>query len=156
MGPLVTMHALSSARIEELLSLIDSGKSAREIHSITAIGLTTITRYWSEHRPSVPKPSGGRPKKLTDANMRHATRLIRSGKAENAVQITRSLCTITNQSLSPQTTRNYLKQCGWKAVVKKKHPLLSARHRRARMDLTTAHRDWTLEDWTIHTGKNTT
>jgi hypothetical protein len=98
------MHCLSSANIDKLLSLIDSSKSAHEIHSITAIGLTTITRYWSEYRPHVPKSSGGHPKKLTDANLRHTTRLIHSGKADNAVEITRSLCTITNQSISPQTT----------------------------------------------------
>src|SRR5258706_10725194 len=87
------MHHLSSTQIENLLSLIDSGKSAHEIHSITAIGLTTITCYWSEHHPNVPKPSGGCPKKLTDANLCHATCLICSGKAENenAVQITQSL-----------------------------------------------------------------
>src|SRR5258708_19873898 len=104
------MHHLSSTQIENLLSLIDSGKSAHEIHSITAIGLTTITHYWSEHHPNVPKPSVGHPKKLTDANLHHATHLIHSAQAENPFQIPQSLCTITNQSLSPQTTRNYLKQ----------------------------------------------
>ena len=114
------MHRLTSVRIEEILSLIDSDKSAHEICSITGIGLTTVTRYWSEHCPQVPKPSGGHPKKLTDANLRHATRLICSGEADNAVQVTQSLRAITNQSLSPQTTCNYLKQSGWKAVVKKK------------------------------------
>src|SRR5258708_36535595 len=122
------MHHLSSTQIENLLSLIDSGKSAHEIHSITAIGLTTITCYWPEHCPNVPKPSGGCPKKLTDANLCHATCLIHSGKAENAVQITRSLCTITNQSLSPQTTHTYFKQSVWKAVVKTNAPLPTNHH----------------------------
>ena len=141
------MHCLSSAHIEEILCLIDSHKSAHEISSITGIGLTTVTRYWSEHRSHVPKPSGGCPKELTDANLRHATCLIHSGKADNAVQITRSLCTITNQSLSPQTICNYLKQSGWKAVVKKKHPLLTKHHRNAQLDFTTTHLHWTPADW---------
>src|SRR5258706_12387642 len=112
------MHHLSSTQIENLLSLIDSGKSAHEIHSITAIGLTTITHYWSEHCPNVPKPSGGHPKKLTDANLCHATHLIHSWKAENAVQITRSLCTITTHSLSPQTTSTHFNPSGCQALVK--------------------------------------
>ena len=141
------MHHLSSTQIENLLSLIDSGKSAHEIHSITAIGLTTITCYWSEHCPNVPKPSGGHPKKLTDANLHHATHLIHSGKAENAVQITQSLCTITNQSLSPQTTHNYLKQSGWKAVVKRKCPLLTKHHQNNWLDFATTHLHWTPADW---------
>ena len=32
-----------------------------------------------------------------------------------------------------------------KAVVKKKKPLLSARHRRNRLDFTIGHKDWTIE-----------
>ena len=131
------MHCLSSACIEEILCLIDSHKSAHEISSITGIGLTTVTCYWSEHFSHVPKPSGSCPKKLTDANLCHATCLICSRKADNAVQITRSLHTITNQSLSPQTIRNYLKQSSWKAVVKKKRPLLIKHHRNAWLDFAT-------------------
>lgn len=34
-----------------------------------------------------------------------------------------------------------------KAVVKKKKPLLTARHKRARMDFALAHKDYTVEDW---------
>jgi DDE superfamily endonuclease len=34
-----------------------------------------------------------------------------------------------------------------KAVVKKKKPFLSKRHRKARMDFAIAHLEWTIEDW---------
>jgi hypothetical protein len=34
-----------------------------------------------------------------------------------------------------------------KAVVKKKRPLLSQRHRKERLDFAIAHKDWTVEDW---------
>jgi transposase len=34
-----------------------------------------------------------------------------------------------------------------KAVVKKKKPLLSKKHRKARMDFAVAHQYWTVEDW---------
>ena len=33
------------------------------------------------------------------------------------------------------------------SVVKKKRPVLSAKHRRDRMDFALAHKDWTVEDW---------
>jgi len=34
-----------------------------------------------------------------------------------------------------------------KAVVKRKRPFLSKRHRRERLDFALAHQDWTVEDW---------
>ena len=34
-----------------------------------------------------------------------------------------------------------------KAVVKKKRPFLSKKHRKERMDFALAHQDWTVEDW---------
>jgi hypothetical protein len=34
-----------------------------------------------------------------------------------------------------------------KAVVKKKRPLLTKRHRRERLDFALSHQDWTVEDW---------
>jgi transposase len=145
--PKSTMHSLSKAELENVLSLIDSGHSSRHIASITGLHYSTITRYWSKHRPNVPKPTGGRPLKLSATDMRRAVRLISSGKAENATQVTQSLQSITNQSLSQQTVRNHLKKAGLKAVVKKKRPLLAARHRRARMDFAASHKDWTVEDW---------
>jgi hypothetical protein len=40
-----------------------------------------------------------------------------------------------------------LKKEGMKSVVKKKRPVLSAKHRRDRMDFALTHKDWTVEDW---------
>jgi len=34
-----------------------------------------------------------------------------------------------------------------KAVVKKKRPFLSKKHRKERMDFALAHQYWTVEDW---------
>ena len=34
-----------------------------------------------------------------------------------------------------------------KAVVRKKRPFLSEKHRKQRMDFALAHQDWTVENW---------
>ena len=34
-----------------------------------------------------------------------------------------------------------------KAVMKKKKPFLSKKHRKARMDFALTHQHWTVEDW---------
>ena len=36
-----------------------------------------------------------------------------------------------------------LKKAGWKAVVKKKRPMLSRNHRKERMDFAISHKEWT-------------
>jgi DDE superfamily endonuclease/Transposase len=61
--------------------------------------------------------------------------------------VAKSLQEVTNQSLSAQTVQNRMKGLGMKAVVKKKRPLLSQRHQKARLDFAISHKDWTVEDW---------
>ena len=63
------------------------------------------------------------------------------------MDVTKALTIITNNTLSVQTVCCGLKEVGLKAVVKKKKPFLSKRHRRERMDFALAHQYWTVEDW---------
>ena len=86
--PTSKMRAITASKIEQVLSLIDSGHSACQISSITGHHYSTVTRLWSKHRSETPKPSGGRPAKLSDTDVRHAMCLINSGKADNAAQVT--------------------------------------------------------------------
>ena len=140
------MHALSTAELEKVLVLINSGHSAHQISSLTGHHTSTITHIWSKHCPHVPK-SGGHPSKLSPTDMHHVICLINSGKAENATHVARSLQSITNQSLSHETICTHLKKAGLKAVVKKKSPLLSQHHKCEWMDFALSHMHWTIEDW---------
>ena len=142
-----TMRSLSLAQTKHILYLLDSGQSAHQISSSTGIHTSTISRLRSKHRSSLQKSLGGRPSKLSPANTRHAIHLITSRKAENAVQITRTLKDIINQPLSAKTVQRHLSQAGMKAVVKKKRPFLSKRHRRERLDFAITHQHWTMDDW---------
>ncbi len=146
-APIPMMHTLSPASQNHILSLLDAGHTASHIAASTGHGIGTVSRLRSKHCPHLSKSSGGRPSKLTSANIRHAQRLISSGKADTAVDVAKALRNITNQSLSTQTVRNSLKVAGMKAVVRKKRPFLSKKHRQQRMDFALAHQDWTVEDW---------
>ena len=141
------MYALSLASQNEILSMLDAGHSASKIAYSTGYGIGTISRLHSKHHPHLSKSLGGRPSKLSPANIRHAQRLISSGKADTAVDVTRTLSNVTNQSLSAHTVRRSLKKAGMKAVVKKKKPFLSKKHRKERMDFALTHQYWTVEDW---------
>ena len=48
-------------------------------------------------------------------------------KADNAVQVTKALKDVTNQSISAQTVHCNLREFGLQPVVKRKRPLLKAR-----------------------------
>ena len=141
------MQSLASSKVEQVLSLIDSGHNAHQISAATGHHTSTITWLWSKHCPDAPKPHGGHPTKLSDTDIRHACCLISSGKADNSTQVTKLLQNITNKSLSAETVCLKLKKAGWKAVVKKKRPMLSRHHRKERMDFAISHKEWTLEDW---------
>jgi hypothetical protein len=141
------MHPLSAADQNHILAMLDAGHSATQIAASTPCSLGAVSKLRSQHRPHLSKSCGGRPPKLSTANIRHAQRLISSGKADTAVDVAKVLRNVTNQPLSTQTVRRYLKAAGLKAAVKKKKPFLSKRHRKARMDFALAHQDWTVEDW---------
>ena len=126
----IIMKSLTPAQQSHVLSLLDKGQSAHKIASITDIYTSTISRLRSKHCSTLLKSQGGHPSKLSPANINYAIHLVTTQKAENAVQITKTLQDITNQPLSSKTVRNYLKSAGIKAVVKKKLPLLSKRHKK--------------------------
>jgi hypothetical protein len=141
------MHALSPSQKDNILSLLDAGHSAHKIASSTGHSLSLISKLHSQHCPHLSKSLGGHPAKLTSSNICHAQHLISSGKAQTAVDVAKSLITITNQPLSAQTVRRALRGAGMKAVTIKQKPFLSPRHRKARLDYALAHKDWTVEDW---------
>ena len=142
-----SMRQISSDKSQNILTLLEAGHSVRHISSVTGISTGTISNLRSTHRSHLLKNLGGRPSKLSSANIRHAQYLISSQKAENAVQITKTLGDIINLPLSTQTVRRHLKTAGMKAVTKRKLPFLSKRHRQQRLDFAIAHKDWTVEDW---------
>jgi len=73
--------------------------------------------------------------------------LITSGQVDTAVQVAKVLRDTADMDVSAQTIRRGLKKVGLKAGAKSKKPLLSARHKRARLDFAVAHCYWTVEDW---------
>ena len=141
------MKSLSNAQTTDILSLLDLGQSIRQISQTTGVHYSTISRIRSKLHPTLAKAIGGRPTKISSTLIRHATRLITSGKADTAVDVTKSLQNVVEGSISTKTMRRALKKAGMKAVVKKKRPLLLKRHRKERLDFAISHQDWTMEDW---------
>jgi hypothetical protein len=143
----IIMRSLSSTHKNTTLTMLDNGQSTHSISTATGIHPSTISRLHSKECSGLQKSVGGHSSKLSPTNIYHAIHLITSYKAENAVQVTKTLCNIINQPLSLNTVHQHLKKSGMKSVVKKKCPLLSAKHYKAHLDFAYAHKDWTIEDW---------
>jgi transposase len=141
------MKSLSPASQTHILFLLDAGHSASHISSTTGFHTSTIFRLHSKHHPHLAKSTGGHPFKLSPTHIRHAIRLLTSGKVDTAVQVTQQLSTLTNNSISAETVRQHLKKAGLKSAVKQNKPCLTKQHIRARLDFAIAHKDWTIEDW---------
>jgi transposase len=146
-APHPIMQPLSKAQTTHILDLLYSGVSAAQIHKDTGVGLATISRIRAAHCPALTKSSGGRPSKLSAADINYTKLKMRMGKISTAVQAAGLLQNITNTPITPQTMCNALKKTGWKAVVKQKRPALTKKHMKARLEFAQRHLEWTVEDW---------
>ena len=146
-SPQSTMRSLSAAKRDRIITLLQSGAHTSDIHCQTGASAGSISNIHVKHCPELPKSSGGRPRKLTPADVTYARRIMRMRKAENAVQVAKALKDVTNQSVSSQTVRRNLREIGMVAAVKRKHPFLRSRHRRERLQWAERCKDFTLEDW---------
>ena len=123
------MRSISSAQQENILSLASHGYPTHQIVSRTGVGKSTIFRVFQEHLSNQDIPSAGHPSKLSPTDKTAILIQIMTGKLENAVQATNHINSIISDPVSEQTIRNLLKSNSFKAVTKKKKPLLTAAHR---------------------------
>ena len=141
------MKPISEETRNSILSLLDTGLSSRQIEAQLGVGRSTVNKVRLEFRQDVHKSQGGRPAKLTTIDKRWLVRTVTSGKANNAVQLTRELQQSTDVEASTCTVHRALKEAGLKAVVKQAKPRLLPRHIRARLDFALRYQHWTVEDW---------
>lgn len=141
------MHPTSSAQKENILSLASNGHSTHTIASKLSLSQSTVSRVLRNLHFNQHYSSGGRPSKLSAMSQRAVLTQITTGKAANAVEATNYINTIIPTPVSSETVRRVLRKNSFKAVVKKKKPLLSARHRQRRLAFAQKYREWTVEDW---------
>ena len=114
-----------TAQRSHIIHLLNQGHSTLQIEGMTGCSTASISRIHNKFCPDLPKSTGGHPCKLLPSNVQYALHLITSRKAENAVEVAKTLQDIINEPLSSKTVRRELRDTGLKAVVKKKQPFLS-------------------------------
>jgi hypothetical protein len=141
------MKHISASQRNNIISLSSLNISSRQIASQTGLGKSIVCQVLQELQPKKTRLVGGCPSKLTPTNKRAIVQQIITGKAKNAVHATQFINSIIDTPVCPQTVRNTLKEASLKAVVKKKKPLLSNRHKKRRLAFALKYQHWTVEDW---------
>jgi transposase len=139
--------AISQFKLNSVLSGLDAGHSITRIVADTHLARSSIYRIRTEHHPDLAKSVGGRPPKLSPANVRYAVRTVTHSNTVSASQAAQQLCNLTGQSIHPSTVRRALRKAGLKAVKKPKKPQLTYAQQQVRKAFALAHKDWTVEDW---------
>src|SRR3979490_50142 len=145
--PKLNMHPISSVQKENILSLASNSHPTCHIASKLGVSRSTISRVLRQLPPNRQISSSGCHSKLSHTDKQSILTQITTGKAANAVQVTKHINTIISHPVSPQTVRNVLKQHSFKAVTKKKKPLLTAVHRKKGLAFALRYKEWTVEDW---------
>ena len=141
-------RVLSHEQVDHVIRLIRDGMSFREVARQTSVKRATVGRVARAFGVSSKyKTSPGRPRTLTSRDIHVLSRIVTSGKAHTAAEAARELSATTNVSISATTARRALKEAGMVAIVRKKKPLLTSRHRRLRLLFARKYMHYTVEDW---------
>jgi transposase len=141
------MKAITKTKENEAVKLLEKGLSVRKVSTQLSLSSATIGRISKKRTPERINAKPGRPKLLSDTDKRKIIRDITSGKCKTATQASSELAKTTNVNVSADTIRRALKENGLFAAPKIKKPLLSLRHRKARLEFANSHKDWTVDDW---------
>ena len=73
---------------------------------------------YQDHCPKLAVSTGGHPKKLTTANILYTKYSICTSKIKNAMQAAKSLSTLNDTTITPQTVHRALESTGMISVAK--------------------------------------
>lgn len=134
----------------QIVTLREQGLSLKEIEKITGKHRFTISRickHVQQTKSFKEKPRSGRPKLLDDRHKRVLARILLKSNVKTAENVRKEAKQFHNIDVSRDTVARALKSMGFVARVKKKKPMLSAKHRKARLDWARKHSKWTSDDW---------
>ena len=141
------MHKISANTQKNIVHLLQNEATIRETARSTQASIGTVAKIRKNNLNSVKILKRGRKKALSTCQKRYLVRKITSGQIDTASEAQRDLARNQGVSVSAQTVRNALKQQGLKAVVKRKKPLLTARHKKQRLEFARKYQHWTIDDW---------
>jgi transposase len=133
--------ALAPTLVQSVVQKLHEGTSHAVISSETGVSMGMISKIRSSHCPNFPINQGGRPSKLSPANIRHASRLLTGPLPTTPRLVAQELSNTSGVSVSHCTVCCQTRKAGVKAYVKPKKPGMPRDHMKARLEFTKAHWD---------------
>ncbi len=127
-----------------------AGLSISKTADLLELSHTTISRVyreWSKKKISSERQLCERKCLVDVRGLRRMGRLVRDDRNATVTQIPNHYNQRMQNTISEHTTRRTLKQMGYSSIRPHRVPLLSAKHRKRRLQFTQAHQNWTVEDW---------
>ncbi|KIJ45385.1 hypothetical protein M422DRAFT_251158 [Sphaerobolus stellatus SS14] len=111
------MRPLSVATRTQVLSLLSSGLSSRDIEHQTGVSKSTVSRIAKDYQPDKENHPGGCLRKLTPMDRKAVLSLVRTGKASTAVEAAKHINSIIPEPVAVQTIRNVLKDDSFNRIL---------------------------------------
>jgi transposase len=93
------------------------------------------------------KARTGRPRIFTDRDRRRIVRILRKSKVKTAEAVRKEVASNLNIKVCHNTIAKTLREFGYVCRVKRKKPLLTKKHKQARLSWAKKHRTWTVDEW---------
>ncbi|KAF5327981.1 hypothetical protein D9758_017675 [Tetrapyrgos nigripes] len=93
------MRPITSTQKDNILSLLQTSASSREISAKTGVSKSKIASLAKEMYPDKENHQAGRPRKLSTTDERAAIQQINTGKAENATEVARNINPLLDQPM---------------------------------------------------------
>ena len=130
----------------QVVALYQSGlnlsKISKQLQVVRCCVRKKITKF-EEYTKFDDMKRSGRPKSLSDHNIRELKRLVLGDNRLSAANITTGLNMSLFKSVSKRMVPRYLKKFGYEYVVKIKKQWLSTKHQKARMRWCERYQHWT-------------
>ena len=128
-----------------------AGLSVSRTATLLGFSRSTVSRVyqgWSTtQRTSSQRQASGRKRLIDERGQRRLTRIVQSNRRATVSQLTVQYNIGAERPIKECTTRRTLTRMGYGSRRPNRVPLLSAKHKKLRLQWAKERKHWTLEDW---------
>jgi transposase len=142
---------LTGNEAAQVVGMLQAGQVQRAVAGHFNVSRRVISRLWNrfQHTGNVAERSrSGRPRKTTVRQDRYLSNMAKRQRFQSAVRLNSYFRTATGVRVSSQTVRNRLHIANLRAYRPAVRPILTLRHRTARLQWARDHVNWQLRHWT--------